>query len=258
MPFPQQCVYAAKLGYDWVMRFDDDSYMLSEVPYDMFGFMAKMQYRYGYRVDCWEPASLCENFRETVEQYMVDHQLSSPLYRGLTNCKPRHYPGYYNNWFVTDLQFWLSDPVQEFLRFIDETGNIYLRRWNDLVIQAAAIQLFLRPSQVYKFTDWTYQHASTNKDSTLGWGGVVVEDHFMADGVQKMGLAQTDGRMDVERVIERCLTNAITRDTFGRGMRQLIGFADQEICEGQTTIKRCAAERVGLACCDAFGGCGRV
>jgi hypothetical protein len=186
--------HMARLGYDWVMRFDDDSFMLSEVKYDMFRFLNRKGYRYGYRVDCWEPASLCESFQPTVEAYMGENRLPAPLYRRLRNPKPKHYPGYYNNWFATDVKFWLSDPVQKFLNFIDETGNIYLLRWNDLVIQAAVVQLFLNPEQVYKFTDWTYQHASMNKDATLGWGGVFVgssdTDCKYAEGFQR-----THGRL---------------------------------------------------------------
>jgi alpha 1,2-mannosyltransferase len=164
----------AKLGYDWVMRFDDDSFLLSEVKYDLFKHLADNGYRYGYRVDCWEPESLCVGFQALVEQHLCERRLRAPIYRGLRNRKPGDFVGYYNNWFATDVNFWLAADVQDFLQRVDETGNIYLRRWNDLVIQAAAVQLFLKPAQVYKFTDWTYQHASTNRDGSLGWGGVFV------------------------------------------------------------------------------------
>lgn len=164
----------AQLGYDWVMRFDDDSFLLSQVKYDMFGFLAAKGYRYGYRVDCWEPASLCEGFQPVVEQYLRDNRLPAPLYRRAVNRKPGDFMGYYNNWFATDVNLWLSGPVQRFLNAIDESGNIYLKRWNDLVIQAAVVQLFLQPEQVYKFTDWTYQHASTDLTGALGWGGVFI------------------------------------------------------------------------------------
>jgi len=38
------------MGYDYVMRLDDDSMILSEIPYNIFDFMAEHRYDYGYRV----------------------------------------------------------------------------------------------------------------------------------------------------------------------------------------------------------------
>jgi hypothetical protein len=161
-----------RMGYDWCMRFDDDSRLLSHVNYDLFRHMAQHQYEYGYRVDCWEPPSLCLSFAETVDRYVREHNPPAPLYRQLRNPKPGYYPGYYNNWFITRVGFWRSPPVQHFLQMIHNAGNVYLLRWNDLVIQAAGVQLFCRPEQVHKYTDWSYEHASINRDGTLGWGGV--------------------------------------------------------------------------------------
>ena len=162
------------LGYDWVMRFDDDSFMLSAVDYDMFQFAAAQGYRYGYRVDCWEPASLSEGFHEFIAGYARANSIPASLYWRWSQSRPPHFRGFYNNWFLSDVSWWLSDPVTSFLRAVDRTGFVYTRRWNDLIIQAAAVQLFMRPSELYKFTDWTYQHASTNRDNSLGWGGVFI------------------------------------------------------------------------------------
>jgi alpha 1,2-mannosyltransferase len=64
--------------------------------------------------------------------------------------------------------------VQRFLTAIDRSGCIYTHRWNDLVIQAAAVQIFMPREKVYKFIDWTYEHSSCDyrHPNRLGWGGL--------------------------------------------------------------------------------------
>lgn len=57
------------------------------------------------------------------------------------------------------------------IHHFDRTGGIYKYRWNDLVFQTAAVQIFLPESKVHKFTDWTYEHATTKGDR-LDWGGI--------------------------------------------------------------------------------------
>jgi hypothetical protein len=39
----------AMLGYTWVWRLDDDSFILSPIKYNMFAFMEEFNYQYAYR-----------------------------------------------------------------------------------------------------------------------------------------------------------------------------------------------------------------
>ena len=41
---------AQALGYEWVMRMDDDSLLLSDIGYNLFDFMASRNLQYGYRL----------------------------------------------------------------------------------------------------------------------------------------------------------------------------------------------------------------
>ena len=56
--------------------------------------------------------------------------------------------------------------------FVISTGyGWYKYRWNDLVFQSAALQVFMPKEKIYKFTDWTYEHA-TIRDGRLDFGGI--------------------------------------------------------------------------------------
>jgi alpha 1,2-mannosyltransferase len=78
--------------------------------------------------------------------------------------------GYYNNFYITPISFWKRKDVQAFINHFDRLGGWYKYRWNDLIFQSAAVQVFLAKEKVYKFTDWTYEHA-TIKQGKLVWGG---------------------------------------------------------------------------------------
>lgn len=191
---------ARDMGFDWVCRFDDDSMLHSPINYDLFKFMRSRGLDYGYRVDSQEPARLSVGFGEMVTNYIREHTISPtfwpehlwqdgatarwrnrvlrmfcgrfPLLRNELR-EPGAYDrwGYFNNFFISRVDFWMSEPVRGFLEQVDRMGGIYVNRWNDLILQSAAVQVFLEKAKVHKFTDWTYEHA-TIRDGKLTYGGI--------------------------------------------------------------------------------------
>jgi len=199
------------LGYDWFFRMDDDSFIHSKIAYNLFDFMFENGYEYGYRVDIKEPEKTSFGFSEMILAYLkaerikpvcfldnfdnsskvnneyftitgrikkritaVIDKLSQKINHDLNNWPPPtewNRWGYYNNFFITRIGFWNQPKVQSLINHFDRTGGIYKYRWNDLIFQTAVVQIFLRPSQVHKFTDWTYEHA-TIKKGKLDWGGI--------------------------------------------------------------------------------------
>jgi alpha 1,2-mannosyltransferase len=194
-----------KLGYDWILRMDDDSFIHSKIDYNLFEFMEKNGYEYGYRVDMREDRWCLQGFGESVLAYIESEQikptffyeyLDYPFKATLKNymkailmklnpnkeCKLELMPhyncrGYYNNFFITKISFWKSPQVQSFLHYIDRIGGGYKYRWGDHSQQSAAVQIFMRKEKVYKFTDWTYEHISFWKDGTFGFGGIFEGDN---------------------------------------------------------------------------------
>jgi hypothetical protein len=90
-------------------------------------------------------------------------------------------PSYYNNFFITNITRWLEPDIQDLLSALDETGMIFLDRWNDLSIQSAVVKLLIPDEQIHRFTGWAYAHHSGNpKDPFYGiiQGGVLENDQF--------------------------------------------------------------------------------
>ena len=223
-----------RLGYDWVMRMDDDSFILSPVSYDIFERLRRERVLYAYRglsAECpkhfadfvsafsreataglddaaYERAArekgvdakfleFCTKFprhckSDEKRSAIRDAALSLGLYNagaggggdsatpvvpqaiahGMPYCPALGQFGYYNNWFVTSLDWWLETAgVAKMVQAFDESGLIFTHRANDLIFQTAAIRLFMPPQRRARLVDFTYQH-HTMRHGVVNYGGV--------------------------------------------------------------------------------------
>ena len=189
-----------EMGFDWICRFDDDSILHSPINYDLFEFMEKNNLEYGYRVDSQEPYRLTEGFSEALHIYIKNADIIPTFFdehlwkrsvgnivRNLFyNTLSIRWPlkknnlriagdydnwGYFNNFFISKIAFWKSPSVQHFLHYFDQMGACHIYKWNDLILQSAAVQIFMDKKKVHKFEDWTYEHA-TIRNGVLEYGGI--------------------------------------------------------------------------------------
>ena len=181
------------LGYEWAMRFDDDSFLVSPVDYDIFGAMRRDGYEYGFRsisrecdrlfggfVDAYRetkgiPALIddgtifCERFPKHCHGGKARHPKFPPQNRPY--CEGPGRLGFYNNWFVTRVGFWTSPAVAAFRKAFDDSALIFTQRNNDLIFQTAVVRLLLPRERWRRFADFTYQH-HTVREGQVRWGGL--------------------------------------------------------------------------------------
>jgi len=167
--------FVSELGYTYVMRVDEDSYLLSKISYNLFDFMQKNGYEYAYRNDALEPC--CDDkFRQMYIKAFRQHDNSYLRKRGFADSccfdEDGNYlnRGFYNNFFISKVSFWLQPDVRRFFNFVDWTGGIYLYRENDLIIQSLSVQMYMPKEKVHKFEEWSYEHVS---GANCDWGVVV-------------------------------------------------------------------------------------
>ena len=151
------------LGYRFVMRIDDDSLFLSPVPYNLFDRMREKGAIYAHRQTSTECGS--SEFRPFVTKALN----LSRRYCGFSKSDQKsrlaaeeEIQGFYNNFFVSDISWWLSPTVQRLVLAFDKSGLIYTRRDNDLVFQSAAVKLLSPRTAIYKYVDWAYAHITVN------------------------------------------------------------------------------------------------
>ena len=177
--------YLTDLGYEWYMRMDDDSLLHSRIEYDLFKFMYDNNYEYGFRSYCNDHISVSKGLIEFCKNYCDNNNIRPTflnrygLYKTISTTSKHNILGYYNNFLITKLSFWMRDDVQKFLQAYDGSGYQYTRRWNDLISQAVTIQIFMDRNKVYHFNDWCYEHTTFDgkydikKD--IAWGGLYPE-----------------------------------------------------------------------------------
>jgi alpha 1,2-mannosyltransferase len=157
--------------FDYYMRLDDDSYILSDVSYDLFGFMNENKKDYAFRVGTFEHEKCVEKLEDFFINYLKNKNIKPKfLFENFhKSCWNRL--GYYNNFHISKIEFWLRDDVNNFLKEIDTTGGFYFHRWGDAMIQTLAVQIFMEKNKVWQFLDFDYEHES-NLGNNNFFGGL--------------------------------------------------------------------------------------
>jgi len=165
-----------QMGYTWVLRLDDDSGILSPIKFNVFHFMETNGYQYAYRVVAVESPD--DLFYDFIQSNVIKENISNvsqlfdtcELKESLAdynyfNCGMS--PGYYTNFFVTNVSRWLEPDVQSFLQAYDETGMIFLLRWGDLEIQSAIVRILFPEDKIFRFTSFSYSHFSGDQQKAV-------------------------------------------------------------------------------------------
>jgi hypothetical protein len=142
--------------YDYIMRLDDDSFVMSRLPFDIFEFMAINDLDYGY---VHEERDSHPGTLATLPEFSRDYirtQGISPRCQ-LSDLDDLHL---YSNCHVTRVGFWLRPDVQGYLNAVDDSGGIYLYRWGDHIIQTHALKIFSEARRLHRFDDFRYFHHS--------------------------------------------------------------------------------------------------
>lgn len=172
-----------RLGFDVVMRVDDDVFMLRAVDYDPFRVVWESGAVYAWGSVTKESHFHTElTFEPFVRAYCDELEAAagdddkdvSPRgdQVGRRDCialsKSVIERMYFNNVFATVVDFWSQVPVTRFLNRLDDSHGIYVHRWGDAPIQTAAIRLFSKFEYGYEsgsarqLPRLHYVHFSTN------------------------------------------------------------------------------------------------
>jgi alpha 1,2-mannosyltransferase len=174
--------FLTNLGYEWYMRMDDDSLLHSKIEYDLFKYLYDNNYEYGFRTYVNDHISVSNGLIEFCKKY-IDQNNIKPTFidrfikdKSMWDTHNYNIVGYYNNFLISKLSFWMRDDVQHFLNEFDNSGYQYTKRWNDLISQAVTIQIFMERNKIYQFNDFTYEHTTFggnyDSKSTIAWGGI--------------------------------------------------------------------------------------
>jgi len=157
--------YLDALGYAFVWRLDDDSFIHSRVePPDVFAHMRTRGCNYGFRVGTYDNNDR-DDFFVFVDKYLADNGALAGSHGNFSDgTKSRRTrdvgPDYYTNFFLARVGFFRESRVRAFLDHVDRSGHIFYKRWGDLPIQSVTVHLFSHPEQICYLDQFTYEHIS--------------------------------------------------------------------------------------------------
>tara|TARA_B110001450_G_scaffold7_1_gene27 strand:+ start:8151 stop:9125 length:975 start_codon:yes stop_codon:yes gene_type:complete len=162
--FPKYCE-----NYDYIMRLDDDSIIEEPITTDLFKLLKdnnKVYMSNIIHVDCgicnFEMKELFKKILPNIDNEKLDKLFvkanitnKQPIYNKLkelyTIVNNKDYENdsftinmpimYYNNFFITDINFWKKKEVLEIIDEIDKTGNIFYYRYGDAPLQTIIVSL---------------------------------------------------------------------------------------------------------------------
>lgn len=154
--------------YDWYMRLDDDSFINSEINYNIFEFLENSNKVYGYVAEIpeWPPVvvNVDSFFLRIIDEYKLSPYFLDKL---LENNKfnLRHF---YNNIEMIKLSYFKKNETIKLLtKLVNESGNIYRWRWGDNLLRTFTLSITTDIKQIYKFKDFDYHHVWYERENGI-------------------------------------------------------------------------------------------
>ena len=139
--------------YDYYMRLDEDSFILSPLPFNLFEKMAREGLKYVYRLEMNEKKSVSHGLIATAEAFFA----ANPRFN-IAKPRIRRQKLYYTNFEVGNLRWFRAKGWQRYFAAIDATGGIWRRRWGDAPIRWLGLQYLLKPEEMYCLKKMKYFH----------------------------------------------------------------------------------------------------
>ena len=157
--------HSALLQYDWYWRLDSDSFLLSEIKYDVFDHMAEKGYEYAYLAEYEKEASfVAEGLWDTTKKFMADNSIIPASLNDKLKDGEWNWDMFSTNFEIAKFSFFRDKEYMSYYDCLDQTGKIYYGRWGDAPIHWFGVHMFLPDSKIWCIKDITYQHGTWVKN----------------------------------------------------------------------------------------------
>jgi hypothetical protein len=155
--------HPALAKYKWYMRLDSDSFIMSKITRDPFEVMRVNGYQYAFMErEEYDAPWACEGLWDSTKKF-IEANKSTVL-----NSEFEWNMEVYNtNFEIVDMDFFRDNNYQNYFNHIEETGNIFYKRWGDHCIRWLGIKMFMNPERVWCLRDFCYQHGGDIKNIEL-------------------------------------------------------------------------------------------
>jgi len=145
-------------NYEYYLRLDTDSYILTPLNYDIFEFAKQHDLIYGY---C-EPAvqidnpKVVEGLKEFTKNYIEVNNINT--YMDIESIPEGKM--FYTNFELGKINWFIDSNYMKYFNAIEDSGNIYIKRWGDAPIKYLGVNLFCPKNKIIPIKGFTYQHGA--------------------------------------------------------------------------------------------------
>lgn len=155
--------------FEYAMTLDTDGYFPARLEEDPIAAMHAGGYIYTFSHLMPDLPGAVKHFWDYSLMYMrmkdID-PLGTPILRQFVREEDLHwnYQLYMNDIEITQLDWFRSDPYQNYFRYLDSIGGFWLHRWGDHAVRTIAVGMWLPEEKVYEM-DIPYGHQNYCKCS---------------------------------------------------------------------------------------------
>ncbi len=147
-------------NYDWYWRLDSDSYLHSRIRYDIFNFMEREGFIYGYlETNIKDAPKFVIGLWDLTKEFIQKNKIQPTfLNKYLDKNGEWDRSLFYTNFEISKLDFWRSERYMEYYNMIDQNGGFYYHRWGDAIIHLLALSILVSENKIHYFKDIDYSH----------------------------------------------------------------------------------------------------
>jgi alpha 1,2-mannosyltransferase len=145
--------------YDYYCRLDTDSYLISELHYDIFTTMVENNFEYGYIGEVLENPEAVVGLGDFVKEYINKNTITPFQFeKVMANDSTYNLRTIYTNFEIVKLSIFFREDIIKFQKSIIDTHKIYEYRWGDAPLRTFMLAIFLQPTRIVRFADVNYRH----------------------------------------------------------------------------------------------------
>jgi alpha 1,2-mannosyltransferase len=147
-------------NYDYFLRLDCDSFILSPVKYDIFEKVENEKKICAYI----KGSKAMDNPKMALglnkEVYKFEQDYKGKIFDSITTIDEGCF--YNTNFEICKIKDIIESDYLDLYEHIDKSGGIYIHRWGDHIIRYAGISIFFGKSSIKEFDDIRYAHWTQN------------------------------------------------------------------------------------------------
>jgi len=151
-------IFSIIKDYEWYMRLDTDSFIESNINYDLFDYLSQHNKVYGYTAELAEWPPVVIGLGEFFINLVRKHNLNKTFFDKLIENDRYNLRQIYNNFEIIKVSYIQSEFVRFLIKEVNKTGNIYKKRWGDSPLRTFILSLTVDNSKIHKFNDFDYIH----------------------------------------------------------------------------------------------------